>query len=92
MTSNDKDSAICQSCGKPIGKTDEFGKNADGSSNKDYCGFCFKDGNFTNPNITMDYMIEISAILMAAMMNISEKEAKEKTAAVIPRLKRWKKG
>lgn len=90
MTSYDKNNAICQSCGKPILKPEDFGKNADGNMNSDYCGFCFKDGNFTNPNITKEYMIEISAILMAAMMNISEKEAKEKTAAVIPGLKRWK--
>ncbi len=90
MTSYDRNNAICQSCGKPISKPEDFGENADGSKNSDYCGFCFKDGNFSNPNITQEYMIEISAILMASMMNISEKEAKEKTSAIIPGLKRWK--
>ena len=89
MTSNNNANKSCQSCGKPINKTEEYGKNADGSQNSDYCGYCFKDGNFTNPNITMEHMIDIAAILTANVLNISEKEAIEKTKITIPKLKRW---
>ena len=89
MTSNNNVNTICQSCGKPINKPEEYGKNADGSQNNDYCGYCFKDGNFTNPNITMENMIDITAILTASVLNISEKEAIEKTRITIPKLKRW---
>lgn len=89
MTSNNNINKICQSCGKPINKPDEYGKNSDGSQNNDYCGYCFRDGNFTNPNITMEYMIDIAAILTANVLNISEKEAIEKTKITIPKLKRW---
>ena len=89
MTSNNNVNNICQSCGKPVNKSEEYGKNADGSQNNDYCGYCFKDGNFTNPNITMENMIDITAILTASVLNISEKEAIEKTKVTIPRLKRW---
>ncbi|MBU3967711.1 MAG: zinc ribbon domain-containing protein [Euryarchaeota archaeon] len=38
----------------PLNKPEEYGKNADGSHNNDYCGYCFKGGNFTNPNISME--------------------------------------
>ena len=89
MTSNNNVNNICQSCGKPINKPEEYGKNADGSQNNDYCGYCFKDGNFTNPNITMKYMIDITAILTTSVLNISEKETIEKTKITIPKLKRW---
>lgn len=80
---------ICQSCGKPIHKPEDFGTNTDGSKNSDYCVYCFKNGKLTNPHITMDQMIDIAAVLMATFMKISEKEGKEKAKIKIPKLKRW---
>lgn len=38
---------ICQSCGMPLSKPEDFGTNADGSESKEYCGFCFQNGRFT---------------------------------------------
>ena len=36
---------FCQSCGMPL--TQEIlGTNADGSKNKDYCIYCYKNGKF----------------------------------------------
>lgn len=81
----------CQSCGKPISGPEDFGTNADGNKNDDYCVYCFKGGNFVNPNITMEQMIDIAAVLMAALMNITEKDAKGKAKIAIPKLKRWQK-
>ena len=38
------DLKICQSCGMPIGSKDDFGTNADGSINEDYCKYCYVNG------------------------------------------------
>jgi len=81
----------CQSCGKPINRSDDFGTNADGSKSSDYCNYCFKSGNFTYPNITMEQMIEIAASLMVTLTSMSENESKEKAKTSIPKLKRWNK-
>ena len=44
---------ICQSCGMPMQKDDDFGSNSDGTKNKDYCHFCYEDGKFLDEEITM---------------------------------------
>lgn len=48
---------VCQSCGMPMGEHSNFGTNADGTSNADYCGFCFADGKFTSDE-TMEEKVE----------------------------------
>ncbi len=89
MVQKNRENEICQSCGKPIHRPEDFGTNADGSKNSEYCVYCFKSGNLTNPHLTMEQMIDISAILISRFMNIPEKEGKEKAKVAIPRLKRW---
>ena len=45
---------FCQSCGMPMGDTDElYGTEADGSKSTDYCSYCYADGAFTS-ECTMD--------------------------------------
>ncbi len=89
MAQKNMENGICQSCGKPIHGSEDFGTNTDGSKNSEYCVYCFKSGNLTNPHLTMEQMIDISAILISRFMNIPEKEGKEKAKVIIPRLKRW---
>lgn len=36
---------ICQSCGMQMGNN-VFGKNSDGTTNKDFCKFCYPNGHF----------------------------------------------
>ena len=48
---------FCQSCGMPITSEEQFGRNADGSKNEEYCSYCYRDGAFTE-NCTMDEMID----------------------------------
>ena len=47
---------FCNSCGRPIVKKD-YGTNKDGSPNDEYCIDCFQNGEFTEPNITLNEMI-----------------------------------
>lgn len=37
---------FCQSCGMPMNDA-AFGKEADGNAHKDYCHYCYADGQFT---------------------------------------------
>ncbi|MFH0912633.1 MAG: zinc ribbon domain-containing protein [Patescibacteria group bacterium] len=82
---------ICQSCSMPLKKPADFGTNADGSRNEDYCCYCYQKGEFTEPNITMDQMIDKVAGMMIQMQNISEDHALEICVNFIPKLKRWRK-
>ena len=47
---------FCNSCGRPIVKED-YGTNKDGSPNDEYCIDCFQNGEFTEPDITLNEMI-----------------------------------
>lgn len=47
---------FCNSCGKPIVKAD-CGTNKDGSLNEDYCKECYQNGEFTEPDLTLNEMI-----------------------------------
>ncbi|MEE8637582.1 MAG: zinc ribbon domain-containing protein [Candidatus Margulisiibacteriota bacterium] len=79
---------ICQSCSMPLRKDDDLGTNADGSKNKDYCHFCFKDGKFTDEGITMEQKIE-KMVGMAKQMNIPEDNARKMAQNILPTLQRW---
>lgn len=47
----------CQSCGMPFSKDPEHGgTNADGTKNAMYCSYCYKEGNFTQPDFTIKEM------------------------------------
>lgn len=80
---------FCQSCGMPMEKPEDFGTNADGFRNNDYCRYCLKEGCFTETHITMQQMIDKVAG-MASKMNMSEAQAREMATGFIPKLKRWR--
>lgn len=81
----------CQSCAMPMCATVEmYGTNADGSKSKDYCKYCFDNGEFT-ANCTMDGMIEFCVPHMAtAESGMSTNEARKTMHEFFPALKRWK--
>ncbi len=79
---------FCQSCSMPMMEPEDFGTNADGSQNDQYCHHCFENGRFTDPHITMEGMIEKCTALMK-QMHVPEAEI-EQTRVFIPMLKRWK--
>ena len=80
---------FCQSCAMPMVKPEDFGINTDGSQNQEYCHYCFQNGKFTEPEITMEQMTEKCAGIMR-QMKIPEAQI-EKTKTFIPMLQRWKK-
>ena len=54
-----KKNKYCQSCGMPMKSDPEKGgTNSDGSKNEMYCSYCYQNGSFTQPDITVDEMFE----------------------------------
>ncbi len=82
--------ARCQSCSMALENPEQFGTNADGSRAEDYCHFCFKDGAFTEPDVTMEEMIQRVSSMLAQHSDMTESEATELMRDMIPGLKRWK--
>jgi hypothetical protein len=75
-----------------MSKGADFGTEKDGSKSKDYCGYCYRDGEWTNPNATMEQMLEIGlkGINESAEMNkVAKFFIKKMYPAQLKRLTRW---
>jgi hypothetical protein len=83
--------ARCQSCGMPLGSAGFYGTNADGSDAMEYCRFCFQQGAFVEPELTVDEMVDRSIEYMTNSMKFDKAEAEALSKGVIPGLKRWQK-
>ena len=81
---------ICQSCGMPLQKEEDFGTNASGSKSEEYCFHCFQNGKFLDEGITLEEKISKN-VKFAVQMGMSENEARKMASEVLPKLKRWKK-
>jgi hypothetical protein len=80
----------CQSCGMPMEITEDFGTDENASKVNDYCNFCFQNGKFTAPDMTLQQMQDLSASCMVKYVGTPEDQAKEIATNFIPTLKRWK--
>ena len=88
MNKNQPKGPFCQSCAMPMEKPGDFGSNADGSKNNEYCHFCFEKGRFTDPDMTKEQMIRKVAGIMK-QMNMPDSQI-EQVKAFVPMLKRWR--
>lgn len=86
---NFEDIDFCQSCAMPMNDED-FGSEKDGSKSKDYCKYCYQDGEFTS-DVTMEEMIDFCVPKTAQATGMSEKEARKMSKEMFPKLKRWMK-
>lgn len=91
---------FCQSCGMPLTKIEDCGTEADGSTNFEYCHYCYEGGRFLQ-ECTMEGMIEHCAQFVDEVNKLRPspelhypltKEAyKEQLRQYYPMLKRWRK-
>jgi hypothetical protein len=79
----------CQSCGMPLSE-EFFGTRADGMPCPEYCKFCYRKGKFTDPDLSLEGMVEKSVYHMTALLGMPEERALELAKKVIPELGRWK--
>lgn len=85
---------FCQSCGMPLMKDEDFGTNADGSTNPDYCQYCYQKGKFLQ-DCTMEEMIEhcsqfVDEVNKQMPKPLTCEEYKEMMRGYFPQLKRWR--
>lgn len=79
---------FCQSCALPLKSPIDFGTNVDGTKNRDFCGYCFQRGEFTQPDISLEEMVAMCVSIMRDR-NLSD-EVIDQAKIMIPQLKRWK--
>ena len=82
---------FCQSCGMPMDAKEKFGTETGGKPSKEYCVYCYKDGKFTNPNISLQGMIDMCAGIMSQKLSMKLEETKAQASGFLPKLKRWQK-
>ncbi len=82
------DAPACQCCGTPFDVPNmPFGTNADGTENPDYCGWCYRDGEFTSAGL--DEIIERNVPYLMQATGYTAEEAVSFMGALLPTLKRW---
>ena len=67
-----------------------YGTTADGHAARDYCRYCFQQGAFTQPELTLERMLQESIAHMTTTLKISPARAEELARDLIPRLQRWR--
>lgn len=85
---------FCQSCGMPLTKKEDCGTKADGSTDFDYCKYCFGDGKFLQ-EYSMEEMISHCARFVDEVNKnlpepITAEQYKEQMRQYFPMLKRWR--
>jgi len=80
---------ICQSCSMPLSSLELLGTQKDGSPKKIYCKYCYENGHFTNPQVTLEEM----QTRIKSKMQEMEIDADTIVVAIssLPNLKRWRK-
>ena len=80
---------FCQSCTMPIDHVENRGTERDGSKSTLYCKYCYQNGQFVNPQMTLDQMKEIVTTQMQKL-KISD-TITHQSLDMLPHLKRWRK-
>lgn len=79
---------ICQSCGMPITSNELLGTNIDGSINKNYCKYCYENGEFID-KVSMEEYINMCS-KYGSQAGMTNEEMKLHCEKLFPTLKRWK--
>lgn len=74
----------------PLVKPEDFGTDSGGVRINDFCHYCFENGVFTNPEVTMPEMIDRCVTIMTGSVGMPEAGARALLTEVMPKLKRWR--
>lgn len=78
---------FCQSCGMPVDLPELPGTEKDGSRSTIYCIYCYRDGEFTDPDMTMEEMKE--HVIAELRKTDATETAIARSVARLPQLSRW---
>jgi hypothetical protein len=73
----------------PIDQVDNRGTERDGSKSNLYCKYCYQEGKFVNPQLTLPEMRNIVSTQMHKL-KISDTIIQQ-SLDMLPHLKRWRK-
>jgi hypothetical protein len=77
----------CQSCGMPMSRPELMGIEKDSSKSTIYCIYCYRDGEFSDPDMTIG---EMKVHVRAELRKLHAHEAVISTAiGCVPTLSRW---
>ena len=85
-----RDVAVCRSCGMPLLRDEDAGTEADGSLSHAYCTYCYRDGRFTEPDLTREQAVEKYAPMMASHLGMPAERATEMVRQYLSTLPRWR--
>lgn len=80
----------CQSCGMELHDRRFWGTDKGNAPVSTFCIICFKDGKFTEPNLTMEEMGWRIHRLLVQKGGLAAREASSMIDGILPKLKRWK--
>ncbi len=78
---------FCQSCSMPLQNDAMLGTEKDGSKSRQYCKYCYQDGAFVNPGMSLQEMTSFVKIKMQEMH--IDQGIINKTVETLPFLNRW---
>ena len=84
------ETAHCESCSRPIDDPGDFGAGTDGSRSTLYCSCCFAGGAFTEPDVTMEQMLERVIGIVTEHRIMSPEDARQKLPGYFKTLARWR--
>jgi len=83
-----EEQSFCQSCSMPLDNPELMGTEKDGSKNHEYCKYCYQNGAFVNPDISLKDMTS----LVIEQMEKRKIDSKfiDMAVSILPNLKRWR--
>lgn len=85
---NSAKNQICQSCGMQLSKN-ILGSNSDNSENIEFCKFCFSNGKFVLPELTLEKQIQRLSLMAVEKFHLSKEDALKMATSTLKNLKRW---
>ncbi len=67
----------------------QWGSEADATPSSEYCQFCYQGGAYTNPEQTVDGMVQSSIDFMTSELGFGRDQAEKLSKDIIPGLRRW---
>jgi len=81
----------CQSCGMPMPESVLYGTKLNGELTSEFCKYCYENGAFTQPDLTVEGMVELCTSILVEEGK-EEPSARAMLQAYLPSLKRWSTG
>jgi len=79
----------CQSCGRMMREEQDYGREEDGCINENYCSHCYRNGQFTEPNLTRWQIVARILPIWMKEKHLTYRDALVDANYFISSLRRW---